>query len=48
MRQSIEADIQGILSAINLVLRVSADTIGARAMMDGLLKGLESRYYFAH
>ena len=47
-RQAIETNIHGVLSAINLVLRANSDTSQVRAMMDELLKGLESRYYLAN
>lgn len=46
-RQAIEKNIHSVLSVINLVLRVNSDTSQVRAMMDELLKGLESRYYLA-
>lgn len=44
---SIEANILDILSAINSLLRIDADISRIRAMLDELLKGWESRYYFA-
>ncbi|MBI5075032.1 MAG: PD40 domain-containing protein [Nitrospirae bacterium] len=45
-RQTIEANIHGVLSAIHLILGVNSDTFRVRTMMDELLKGLESRYYY--
>ncbi len=46
-RHEIETNIHGVLSAINLLLRAASDTSQVRAMMDEILRGLESRYYFA-
>ena len=44
--QTIEADMHGVLSAINLILGVNSDTSRVRAMLDELLKAQESRYYY--
>ena len=47
-RRALEKDIHSVLSAIDLVLKVNSDTARVRAMMDEVLRGLESRYYFTN
>ncbi|TAN41053.1 MAG: hypothetical protein EPN25_05690 [Nitrospirae bacterium] len=47
-RQAMETNIRSILAAIDSVIKVDSDTSSVRAMLDEILKGLESRYYFAY
>ncbi len=45
-RLAIETNINSVLTAINLLLTVNSDTLRVRAMLDELLMGFESRYYY--
>ncbi len=45
-KQGIENNIRSVLSAIRLVLSTASNPSDARAMMDEILYGLESKYYF--
>jgi len=47
-RRAIENNIRSVLSAISLVLNSSSDQLQLRVMLDDLLNGLESKYYFYH
>jgi len=45
-RDAIEANIEDILKAVNALLRTDAEISRIRFMLDDLLKGWQSRYYF--
>ena len=45
-KNDIEKNIRDILSAIDCILRLNADALQVRSVMDELLKGWESRYYY--